>query len=183
MLAPVPAEIASTHFGNFLLGQSGVYQVTVSNGAAPAVPSISLVTVSENLPSGLTLVSMSGTGWSCSSNICTRSDSLNPGSSYPVITVTVNVNSNAPSPVTNQVSLSGGGSTGASANDVTTVSAFSPCDIKQSGSINLADVQLLINQASGRIPAVNALAGNGAVSVVDVELEISVALGFGCGAK
>ncbi|HTX35170.1 MAG TPA: hypothetical protein VME43_09115, partial [Bryobacteraceae bacterium] len=51
----------------------------------------------------LTLVSMSGPGWTCSTNTCTRSDPLNPGCGYAAIIVTVNVVLNAAAQVTNQV--------------------------------------------------------------------------------
>ena len=64
---------------------------------------------------------MAGTGWTCGASTCTRSDALAPGASYPAITVTVNVAPDAPSQVTNQVTVSGGGSVAATANDVTTI--------------------------------------------------------------
>jgi uncharacterized repeat protein (TIGR01451 family) len=80
-----------THSGNFTLGQSGaVYTVTVNNFRGAPTTS-GLVTVTETLPAGLSLAGMSGAGWNCSVNTCTRSDGLNPGSRYPVITVKVNV--------------------------------------------------------------------------------------------
>jgi uncharacterized repeat protein (TIGR01451 family) len=63
-----------------------------------------------------------------------------------------------------------------------TVSAFSPCDLKQNGSINVSDVQLIINEALGVSPAVNDLNGDGVVNVVDVQIEINAALGLGCAA-
>jgi hypothetical protein len=122
--APATLTIAKTHSGNFTQGQSNAaYTVVVSNQAG-AGPTGGTVTVTENVPAGLTLVSMAGTGWTCpgtAANNCTRSDVLNPGSSYPAITVTVNVSGNAPSQVTNQVAVSGGGSTGANAGDLTTI--------------------------------------------------------------
>src|SRR5262249_27789846 len=100
--------ITKSHAGNFTQGQANAtYSVSVSN-AAGAGPTSGTVTVAEALPSGLSLVSMAGTGWSCSSNTCSRSDALNPGSSYPAITVTVNVAANATSPQVNQVSVAGG---------------------------------------------------------------------------
>ncbi len=75
--------------------------------------------MSEIVPAGLTLQSMSGIGWNCPSggNTCSRSDALLPGASYAPITVLVNVAANAPSQVTNQVSLLGGGSVWAGASD------------------------------------------------------------------
>jgi sugar lactone lactonase YvrE len=120
--------IMKTHTGNFAQGQVGaVYNVAVSNGAS-AAPTTGTVTVTETVPTGLTLVSMSGTGWTCPSggNTCTRSDALVGGSSYPPITVTVNVVDNAPTSFSNQVSVSGGGSTTASANDPTTITVNPP---------------------------------------------------------
>ena len=73
---------------------------------------------------GLTLVSMAGgSGWSCASNICSRSDVLNPGNSYPTITVKVNVAVTATSPQVNQVSVSGGGSAASAAMDSTNITA------------------------------------------------------------
>jgi uncharacterized repeat protein (TIGR01451 family) len=121
---PPILSIAKTHSGNFTQGQSNaVYTVVVSNQAGAGPTSGMTVTVTENVPAGLTLVSMVGTGWTCTpgDTTCTRSDVLSGGSSYPPITVTVNVSGNAPSQVTNQVGVSGGGSAGASAGDLTTI--------------------------------------------------------------
>jgi hypothetical protein len=120
-------SVAKSHTGNFTQGQNGAtYAVTVSNQAG-APPTSGTVTVTETAPSGLTLVSMSGTGWACgaivnNSESCTNSNALAGGASYPTITVTVNVAANAPTPVVNQVSVSGGGSGPASAIDPTIIS-------------------------------------------------------------
>jgi hypothetical protein len=72
----------------------------------------------------------------------------------------------------------------------TTVTDFSPetavtnpCDIKQNGSINVADVQLMVNQALGVAAAVNDLNGDGLVNVVDVRIEIGAALASGCASQ
>ena len=118
-------SVSKTHSGAFTQGQSNaIYTVTVSNAGSALTGGI--VTVTETAPAGLTLVSMAGTGWNCSSGACTRSDALNPGSSYPSIAVTVNVAADAPSQVTNQVSVSGGGSATAGASDATTITAVTP---------------------------------------------------------
>lgn len=120
---PAGLSITLIHTGNFTRGQTGAtYSARVSNAASAAATSAA-VTVSESLPAGLTLVSMAGPGWTCSGNICTRGDILNPGASYPVVVVTVNVASNAPSLVTNQATLSGGGSLPAAASDATSIQA------------------------------------------------------------
>ena len=73
--------VTKTHTGVFSQGQqNATYTVTVLN-AAYGTPTNGTVTVTENIPSGLTLVSMAGTGWSCSANTCTRNDALIAGSS------------------------------------------------------------------------------------------------------
>jgi uncharacterized repeat protein (TIGR01451 family) len=119
-------RVSKTHVDPFVLGQSGaIYTVTVANDGAGPTDSTT-VTMTETLPTGLSLVSMSGSGWNCSANTCTRSDVLNAGSSYPSITVSVNVASNASSPQVNQVSVSGGSSAGANTDDVATISAPVP---------------------------------------------------------
>jgi len=123
-VVPPPSPIlgiSETHSGNFSQGQTAaVYTATVSNQAG-AGPTSGMVTVTGTTPVGLTLVSMAGIGWGCSGNSCTRADVLNAGLSYPAITVTVNVAASAPSPVTNQVSVSGGNSAPASASDTAVV--------------------------------------------------------------
>ena len=183
---PNPAwlNITNTHIGDFRPGQTGAtYNVAVSNLGAAKTSGV--VTVAETVPSGLTFVSMAGTGWSCpvGGTTCTRSDSLTVGASYAPITVTVNVAANPASPVTNQVTVSGGGSANASANDVTLISALGRCDVKQNGSINVAALQFLIDEALGVIPAVNDLNGDHVVNAVDVQLEANAALGLGCKAQ
>ena len=121
---PAPAlSVSKTHTGNFAPGQTGaVYTVRVSNGAM-AGPTTATVTVQEIVPTGLTLVSMAGTGWTCGGTTCTRSDALVASASYPAITVTVNVASNAAAEVTNQVAVLGGGSALATAGDITNIAA------------------------------------------------------------
>jgi uncharacterized repeat protein (TIGR01451 family) len=120
--------ISKTHTGNFTQRQTGAtYTIAVSNGG-PAGPTSGTVTVTETVPSGLTLVSMAGTGWTCPSggSACTRSDVLGGGTSYPAITVTVNVGASAASPQVNSVSVSGGGSATATAADSTMIVIAGP---------------------------------------------------------
>ena len=92
--------ISKTHNGNATAGQTGFpYTITVSN----------------NLPSGLTVGQVSALGWNCSGTTttvtCVRSDALGSNMSYPAITLTVNVASNAPSSITNTATVFGGGET------------------------------------------------------------------------
>ena len=171
-------SIAKTHSGFFVQGQTGAaYSVTVSNSAATG-PTSGIVTVTEAAPGGLTLESMSGTGWSCGVTTCMRGDPLGAGMSYQSITVTVNVASNASTPQINQVSVMGGGSAQANASDTTTI--LSPCDVNQDGLTNVADVQKTIDEALGALPAVNDLNLDGVVNVVDIQIVINASLGQGC---
>ena len=136
-------SITLTHAGSFVQGQSSAtYAVTTSNAAATA----GKVTVIDTPPTGLTVVSMSGTGWSCTGNVCSRSDALSAGASYPAITVSVNVASNAPSQVINQATVSQSGSLPASATDTTAISGSAP-----SGG---APVISLVANAEGESPTI-----------------------------
>ena len=116
--------MSSTHTGSFTAGSSGSYTLTVSNFSAAATSGT--VTVNEILPPSLTLNSMSGTGWTCTGNSCTRSDALVRGTPYPAITVSVNVSGTAPSQVTNEATVSGGGAFATGAQDFTVVTPAAP---------------------------------------------------------
>jgi hypothetical protein len=124
--APAALTISKTHAGNFTQGQNGAaYTITVSNPAL-AGPTVGTVTVTDTAPAGMTLALMSGTGWTCTGNTCSRTDSLAGGASYPAITATVNVSATAGSPLVNSASVSGGGSATATSNDSTTITAVIP---------------------------------------------------------
>ena len=148
-------SISKTHAGGVTQGQqNAAYTVTVSNaGNAPATTGT--VTVTDTLPPGLTLVSMSGTGWSCAAGWCSRSDALAGGMTYPVITVTVNVSSNATSPQVNSVSVSGGGSPPATATDSTIIGTAQGADL----ALNMTATQSSTYTA-GRTDASRAVDGS-----------------------
>jgi hypothetical protein len=174
-------QVAMSHVGSFTQGQNGAaFTVTVSN-ATGAQPTSGTVTVMEIVPVGMTLASMNGgSTWNCSVlPACTTSVVLNGGASYPAIAVTVNVASNAATQLTNQVSVSGGGSGTATAGDVTAISPFT-CEVTGDGTTNVADVQFEINEALGITPAGNDLTHDGLVNVADVQKVINAALGLGC---
>jgi sugar lactone lactonase YvrE len=115
-------SVAMGRSGSFTQGQRNAFTVTVVN-AANAAPAAGTVTVSVTLGSGLTLVSATGSGWSCTGLNCTRSDTLQAGASYAPITVTVEIGLNAASPQVFGASVSGGGSAAAQGNDSVTVGA------------------------------------------------------------
>jgi len=99
-----------------------------------------LVTVTEILPEGLTAVSFGGTGWSCSlaTLICTRSDALAAGASYPAITLTVSVNLSANDPEINEVFVDGGGELNTANNNSVDVT-----DIKLQPDVRIVAYELL----------------------------------------
>jgi uncharacterized repeat protein (TIGR01451 family) len=116
-------QISLSHPGDFWAGeQNATYTIIVSNGPV-AGPTQGSVTVNDNLPAGLTLVSMSGNGWSCMGAACSQNSVLGTGQTYPPITVTVNVDANAASPLVNDASVQGGSSGPAGTTDYTTVTA------------------------------------------------------------
>jgi M6 family metalloprotease-like protein/uncharacterized repeat protein (TIGR01451 family) len=171
--------IAKSHSGNFGPGQLGAqYTVTVSN-AAGAASTNGTVTVTETVPAGMTLVSMAGANWSCGSNKCTRNDALSGGTHYDPISVTVNVSSGAPSSLTNQVAVSGGGATTVSTTDPTTIVPLSACDATLDGTTNVLDIQRIVSQALGTYAPTD-LNQDGKVNVVDSQIVIRAVLSGTC---
>jgi uncharacterized repeat protein (TIGR01451 family) len=102
-----------THSGNFVVGQTGIYTITVSNTGK--IATVGTVTVNDSLPSGLTVAALGGPGWNCSTLsgvTCTRPDPLAPGASYPALNLTVNVPGDIGTSVTNSAIVFGGGAGG-----------------------------------------------------------------------
>jgi uncharacterized repeat protein (TIGR01451 family) len=121
--------VSSTHAGIFPAGQTGTFSIAASN-APQAATSNGIVTVTAMLPAGMTPVSMSGSGWSCSYSTppfyCQNSGPLAGGSSLTPITLTVPVPPNAPTQLANQVSVSGGGAFVTGSEDLALVGAANP---------------------------------------------------------
>ena len=133
-----------TRAAAFVLGENGAtYSIGVKNSAGPSTAGT--VTVTEHLPTGLTLVSMSGTGWACAGTVCSQSQVLPPGFGYNPITVTVNVAANAPSPITNQITVSGGGSSPATASDTTTPGAAQSISFGAIASVTFGVAPFTVN--------------------------------------
>jgi len=60
-----------------------------------------------------------------------------------------------------------------------TVGLFT-CDVNRDGSVGVADVQTMVNEALGVSPAINDLNQDGMVNVADVQKVIDAAMGRGC---
>jgi uncharacterized repeat protein (TIGR01451 family) len=117
--------ISKSHTGDFTPGGSGSYSLVVRNAGDSS--STATVTVSDTLPAGLTPTAAAGSGWNCTVTgqdvRCVRDDTLNPGQSYPAITIDVAVAATATS-VTNTARVSTAGDTNAAndtASDPTTI--------------------------------------------------------------
>jgi uncharacterized repeat protein (TIGR01451 family) len=124
--------LTKTHSGNFVVGTNGTYTITVGNiGGTPSAGSYS---VTDTLPAGLTLVSATGTGWTCSdvgqTITCTSSTAIAPGGPSPnTITLVVMPGPAAVPSVINTATISGGGDTVGTNNttaDITIVSPATP---------------------------------------------------------
>jgi uncharacterized repeat protein (TIGR01451 family) len=144
-IAALPAlapdlTLAKSHTGNFPANSTGTYTLTVSN--AGTALTAGAITVTDTLPTGLSVTvgtvtpgGTNGGNWTCSANAaspqvitCTSSTVIGftSGSNTSVFTLTVNVAANAPSSVTNNASVSGGGEPAANsgnntASDATTI--------------------------------------------------------------
>lgn len=102
-------ELGMVRGGALVGGQNATYTLTVKNNG-PLVEA-GPVTVVDSLPSGLTFVSGTGTGWSCSLSgqtvTCTRSGSIASGASAPSLVLTVAVAAGASGTVTNTATVTG----------------------------------------------------------------------------
>jgi len=127
--------IVMTHVGNFTAGVNGAFTLTVSNVGAE--PTAAAITVTDNVPAGLTVVAASGTGWNCSATVgqnvsCSHPGPLASGVSLPAITLTVNPSTTVGSPFNNSASVSTGGdgnTANNTASDVVTVNPGAPFDV------------------------------------------------------
>src|SRR5439155_8173447 len=88
--------------------KTATYSLSVKNNGPQSASGT--ITVSDTLPAGLTYVSGTGTGWSCSAAgsmvTCTNAGPVANGVTMSAITVTVTVGSSAVPSVTNSASVS-----------------------------------------------------------------------------
>ena len=101
--------ITKTHSGNFTAGQNGSFNVLVTN-LGPEIAT-GTATVTDTLPTGLTYVSGTGSGWTCGAVgqvvTCNNSaPSIALGASLPILTLTVAVGGSAAASVQNSATVS-----------------------------------------------------------------------------
>jgi hypothetical protein len=143
--------IVSSHTGNFDQGQLGAtYTLMVGNNGPGSTSGTVMVT--ETLPSGLTLVSMSGSGWTCGApnpaNVCITGNIIGMGGSYQPITVTVNVATNASASVTNMASVSVAGDYNSSNNTSMDPTTINPI-VNVSSQVSVTPTGFARNHATG----------------------------------
>jgi len=100
--------VSKAHTGTMAQGGTGEFTVTVANEGG--IASSGAVTVTEQPPAGMTVTSMSGTGWNFDPNTLTvtRPDALAAGASYPPVTVSASLAADAAATLTNMATVSGG---------------------------------------------------------------------------
>jgi len=111
VVPPFPdLSIASTQTGNLETGFDGTYVLVISNAGSGATTSP--ITVTDNLPTGLTFVSGSGAGWACSASgqavTCGNPGPLAAGAST-TLTLTVTVQSGTASRVSHSATVAADG--------------------------------------------------------------------------
>ncbi|OGS90373.1 MAG: hypothetical protein A2Z95_03175 [Gallionellales bacterium GWA2_60_18] len=115
----IDLALAMTRNGNLVPGSNASYTLNVSNSGSATEPGP--ITVSGTLPAGLSYVSGTGTGWSCSAVgqvvTCTRTGTLAGGANASSLLLTVAVASGTTGAVTTTMTVSGTGGDDSAAND------------------------------------------------------------------
>ena len=100
-------QITKSATSGFAVGQNATYSLSVKNNGPQSASGT--ITVSDTLPSGLSYVSASGSGWACSAVgsvvTCTNAGPVANGVTMNAITLTVSVASGAVPSVTNTATV------------------------------------------------------------------------------
>jgi uncharacterized repeat protein (TIGR01451 family)/fimbrial isopeptide formation D2 family protein/LPXTG-motif cell wall-anchored protein len=115
-------HVVKAHVGTFVVGKTGSYLLTVSNGGPTATPGP--VVVTDKLPVGVSYKGFAGDGWACvasgSTVTCTRAGAFAANASS-TLTLVVNVLAAAYPSVTNTATATATGSPPATGNDTAPV--------------------------------------------------------------
>ncbi len=178
--APAAADLIllKTHTGNFTVGTNGTYTIAVSNIGGTATAGA--YTVVDTLPTGLTFVSATGAGWTCSAAgqvvTCANSTVIAAASSGAGISLVVMPTAAAVPTVTNPAAISGGGDSVVTNNttaDVTIVSPLVPPPPPATTDlvVTKSHAATFVAGANGTyvigVTNIGGLASAGAVTVVD----------------
>jgi hypothetical protein len=117
-------EVTKTHSGSVTAYQVGkTFEINVSSPPG-AEPSVGPITVYDSPPGWSSIYTIDGSGWTCGPTppltfprMCTRSDGLGGGSTFPPIFVSMDVNVSGPTSA-NDAQVSGGGAPPAHTSDV-----------------------------------------------------------------
>jgi uncharacterized repeat protein (TIGR01451 family) len=122
--------ITSAHAGNLAVGSNAIFTVNIVNVGTAVTPSA--LTITDELPPGLTFVSSAGSGWTCSALgqtvTCVNPGALAAGTSTN-LTLTVAVGTGAPSSLTHTPKVTVAGDLIASnntASDTAAVATLTP---------------------------------------------------------
>jgi uncharacterized repeat protein (TIGR01451 family) len=142
--------LAKTHSGTFNVGVPANYTLTVSNvGAAPTV---SPVTVTDTLPAGLTFVTATGSGWTCTASgqvvTCTNPTVIGVGATAQPISLSATPT--AGGSITNSAQVSGGGEPPV---NCTVTPTANNCASDTVVIANIANVSITVNDGVTTTPA------------------------------
>lgn len=133
--------------GTMARGSNVTYTLNVSNNGP--VAETGPITVTDTLPTGLTFVSATGTGWSCGAVgqvvTCTRSGTLASGASAGAITLVATVATTATGTLTNTATVSGQLFDNVSSNNTAT----------DSQAVASADLAIAISRGAALVPGTN----------------------------
>jgi uncharacterized repeat protein (TIGR01451 family) len=153
-------SITKTHTGNFTGGQPGTYTLQVSNApSAGPVQAPDPITVTDTLPTELTFVSATGTGWSCSAAgqvvTCSYTGTypVASGATLPPITLTVDA-ADVGTTVVNSATVSTPNDATAANNtatDPTTIVGPTPLTLTYLGAVRQSGRVELVWRTSGEL--------------------------------
>lgn len=185
----VDLSVVKTHTGPVEVGQQLTFQVDVNNAGPSEARDVK---IADALPTGLTFVSASGTGWTCSTSAatCELDDPLAPGADAAPITVTVDVTPEAYPGVDNIAKASTSSNDTDDTNDESTDSVVVPPKVNLSVVKELTGTLLVGEQGTYTLSVHNdgPTADPGPVKVTDdlpagLTFVSGTADGWGCAAQ
>jgi hypothetical protein len=168
---PAVLAIAKSHTGTFTQGSTASWTLQVTNNSTTtAAATNGTTTVLDTLPTGYTLASYSGGGWTCGgSNMvsCTSSQVVaGVGGTFNLLTLTVNIPAGSAVSVSNAASVFGGG------DQVHTNSGNAA--VSNTDTVTVVQVPVTLNKSAGdnqNAKVTTAFATNLAVTVLDASAQ------------